>query len=195
MKKVLLVTVLTVGCPVASYATLVTFTCNCGPVGKEYAKESLSGTCRTSSQTNCIVSETTDGFVIRMDSGDTGGFAACDICDCPATSETQWTSSGVTAYRTVYTVYNASTYTCDFHSDVETGCASGYYFVTEDLTGNKPVPVCERCPGLYDDWVDCYGESETGNRTGIGGCYITDCANMTDETGTFTIGPNDKCYY
>lgn len=193
MKKVLLVTVLTVGCPVVSYAALVTFTCNCGPVGKAQGIEFTTGgtKCTTSSQTGCIVSETTDGFVVRMNSNGVQGHAACDVCGCPETSETQWTSTGISASKRVYTIYDASTYTCNFNTQIKTGCANGYYFVSEGTEGI----VCERCPGLYDDWVDCYGESETGNRTGIGGCYITGCANMTDETGTFTIGPNDKCYY
>ena len=178
------------------YGAATEYTCNCGDDYKEwnYLYQG-SSKCKNSSQTNCIVSETSDTFVYRSSYHETGE-TACSVCGCfsyPQNWEPYQTGSIKKQGRAFSaggaTDYGSTTCTLGYiYHDY--ACAAGWY----DLKKQGSYITCEHCPWFYDYYGSALpGMTKEPNNDGMESCYLEPTDWIYDETGTYSL--TQKCYY
>ena len=194
MKKILCLISLFLCDAAFAVGTPTLYYCNCGP-GYESTNivYNRSDACKSSSDTECIVSSSSTGFVYRLSYQEAE--PACGVCQCYSTVNDWEYSSYCTVKRTNIRVYDSGEFstTCNYEFETDVGCDDGCYMEWYDPQ-NLDIG-CTSCPRVSDDWTDCYGKSKIGNKQGIDGCWLPYCGNMEDETGAWVITEDEKCFY
>ena len=188
----------------SAYGAATEYTCTCGEGYKDWnVIYNGHSTCRNASDTNCIVSETTDSFVYRSsyEEEETG----CTVCGCDESQYpviTEWESvpnrTGVVR-KPHYTFSGGylekscfvSQYSYDF------ACDRGFYMTYYDFDTSSGTSIgCAACPSIMDEYgSQVRGTSTEGNLDPITSCYLTPASLGTfyDIDGTYVLTGN--CYY
>ena len=187
----------------SAYGAATEYTCTCGEDYKDWnVIYNSHPTCRNASDTNCIVSETTNSFVYRSsyEEEETG----CTVCGCDESRYpviTEWESD---PYRTgvvrkphyVFSGGHLDKYCIVSQYADDVACARGFYMTYYDYdTGGTDIS-CAACPSMMDEYGSLVrGTSTEGNLDPITSCYLTPeiLGTFYDIDGTYVLTGN--CYY
>ena len=128
---------------------------------------------------------------------DYGGESACNFCNC-SSGCSEWSSpdsSGVVT-RTCEDVDDSQYYYCNISQQTEYGCGSGWHKVSGGTPATSWV-TCSRCPTFKSVSGNIYGNTSTGNRVDIAGCYLPagTASTFSDSIGSGTQKFTSTCYF
>lgn len=188
----------------SAYGAATEYTCTCGEGYKDWnVIYNSHSKCVSSTDTNCIVSETTDSFVYRSsyEEDETG----CTVCGCdesryPVITEWERVPNRTGVVRKPHYTFSGgylekfcfvSQYSYDF------ACARRYYMTYYDFDTSSGTSIgCAECPSMIDELgTEFLGTSTEGNLDPITSCYLTPASFGTfyDIDGTYVLTGN--CYY
>lgn len=188
----------------SAYGAATEYTCTCGEGYKDWnVVYNQYPKCVSSTDTDCIVSETTDSFVYRSsyEEDETG----CTVCGCTDAyypfNALEWERD---PYRTgvvrkphyVFGGGYLDKYCIVSQYADDVACARRYYMTYYDYdTGGTDIS-CARCPAMYDELgSEFLGTSTEGNLDPITSCYLApaEFGTFYDIGGTYVLTGN--CYY
>ena len=143
----------------------------------------------------CVLSKSNTSFTYRMPT--TAGIPACNLCSCGSKTGTWVAGSNGALTKTTTKTESTSSTRCDWTTEIEAACNSGYYGLYEP---DFMIYACEECPWLEDKYgTMIHGMTEYANTSpNITACYIPKeqvetGAWFEDASGDYVI--TDDCYY